>query len=378
MATTVRCVTLPSGRVFDVARARSDGVLNPEELEYCARCNIPIGYDPAQLGWVTLLGEDDLPARHAPAASPASVSVSTGQDAGTDAHVLTTLITQSRERFDAIARPIVEQVKAGMLSPADAEQRLWAGVDLSLADVPFVADITRYEKCYTVLRSLAARTIGQFRGPTIPAEPEHAAASRFTFRAWRPADVESYRRFLDNPKLWAFMYEEYPSPFTEETARLLIEASQVASHHEVLAAEVDGVTIGQVRLLFDDSYPGLQTAEVSYWIGEEHWGKAFGAKILQVYTHQSFRGRPLDLIYAWIRTEHAASIKTAERAGYRRDPFPRMSSFASEVRRAGWGRWICHRSDCVATAAAVAAVSTPPPREPQKAERQKISRAGGR
>jgi ribosomal-protein-alanine N-acetyltransferase len=348
MATTARCVTLSSGRVFDLSRARSDGVLDPEEFEYCARWNIPIGYDPAQLGWVTLLGEDDLPDRH----KSTSGSTFPNQDAASD---LSLRIIQLRERFYAIARPTVEQVKAGMLSAAEAEGRLWSDVDLALDDVRLVADIISFEKCYTALRSLAAQTIGRFRGPTIAGEPEpERAASRFTFRPWRFADVDVYRRFLDNPNVSAFMPEEYPSPFTEETARLLIEASQVASHHEVLAAEVDRVPVGQVRLLFDDSYPGLQTAEVSYWLAEEHWGKALAAKILQIFTHQSFRGRPLDLIYAWIRTEHAASIKTAERAGYRRDPFPRLSSFASQVRRAGCGRWICFRSDYTT------AVSSPP------------------
>ena len=77
------------------------------------------------------------------------------------------------------------------------------------------------------------------------------------------------------------MPEEYPSPFTEETARALIEASRVASHHEVLAAELDGVPVGQVRLLFDGSYPGLNAAEVSYWIAEEYWGHSLGTKILR-------------------------------------------------------------------------------------------------
>jgi RimJ/RimL family protein N-acetyltransferase len=247
-----------------------------------------------------------------------------------------------------------------MVSPVDAEARLWAGVDLALEDVRFAADIISFEKCYTVIRSVAAQTIGEIRGPAPAGEPEpeperdDAAYSRFTFRPWRLSDVELYRRLLDNPKLWAFVPEEYPSPFTAETARLLIEASQVASHHEVLAAEVDGVPVGQVRLLFDDSYPGLQTAEVSYWIAEEHWGKSLGAQILKIYTQESFRARPLDLIYAWIRTEHVASIKTAERAGYRRDPFPLLSSFASQVRRADYSRWIRFRIRDASTTASSA------------------------
>src|SRR5688572_20258432 len=99
MATAPRRVTLPSGRVFEPARARSDGVLDPEELEYCARWNVPIGYDPAQLGWVTLLGEDDLPARHAPSTGAISTT-STGQDASSQLRVL---IAQARERYDSLA-----------------------------------------------------------------------------------------------------------------------------------------------------------------------------------------------------------------------------------------------------------------------------------
>jgi ribosomal-protein-alanine N-acetyltransferase len=315
-----RFVVLPSGRVFDLLRPRSDGVLDAEEREYCARANIPIGYDPAQLGWVTLLGEDDLAELRAPG-SP-------------------------RERFDTLARPVVEQLNARLISPDEAEARLRTAADRAVADVRSHDDVVTLEKCYTTARSLAARTIGQFRTASVN-DLDPMTAARFTFRPWELTDADLYRRFLDNPKLWAFMPEEYPSPFTEETARTLIEASRVASHHEVLAAELDGVPVGQVRLLFDGSYPELNAAEVSYWVGEKYWGHSLGTKILGLFTERSFRLRPLDLIYAWIRPEHAASIKTAERAGYRPDPFPRLSSFASETHHAGWRRWIRHRLDCV-------------------------------
>jgi ribosomal-protein-alanine N-acetyltransferase len=319
-----RFVALPSGRVFDLLRPRSDGVLDAEEREYCARANIPIGWDPAQLGWVTLLGEDDLAELRAPG-SP-------------------------RERFHTRARPVVEQLKARLISPAEAEAHLWSAADQAVADVNCGDDVVTLEKCYTTARSLAAQTIGQFRTASVNddvSQPDPVMDARFTFRAWQEADVDLYRRFLDNPKLWAFMPEEYPSPFTEETARALIEASRVAWHHEVMAAELDGVPVGQVRLRFDGSYPELNAAEVSYWIAEKYWGHSLGTKILDIFTKRSFRARPLDLIYAWIRPEHAASIKTAERAGYRPDPFPRLSSFASDTHHAGWSRWIRFRLECL-------------------------------
>jgi RimJ/RimL family protein N-acetyltransferase len=53
-------VRLPSGHVFDPERPRSDGVLNAEELDWCRHEGVPLGYDPAQTGWVSLLGEDDI------------------------------------------------------------------------------------------------------------------------------------------------------------------------------------------------------------------------------------------------------------------------------------------------------------------------------
>jgi RimJ/RimL family protein N-acetyltransferase len=345
----VRRVILPSGRAFDLLRPRSHGVLDAEERAYCARANIPTGYDPAQLGWICLLGEDDIGDRRTPPSSPA---------APLD---LRLRVEQLRERFATIARPIVEQVNVGLTSPAEAEARLWTGADQVLDEIRGIDDPVTFEKCYTAIRYEAALTIDRFRdrvrdgGAAIDAHGlEPATASRFTFRMWEMTDVEIYRRHLDNPKLWEFVPEDYPSPFTEDTARVLIEASRVSSHHEVMAVELDGVPVGQVRLLFDDSYPGLNAAEVSYWIAEDYWGRSLGTKILRLFTHRGFRERPqrpLDLIYAWIRSEHAASIKTAERAGYRPDPFPRLSSFASEMRRAGCRRWIRFRSYCIAVLA---------------------------
>lgn len=50
----------PEGPPFDPQRPRSAGVLGAEELDWCRREGVPVGYDPVQIGWVSLLGEDDL------------------------------------------------------------------------------------------------------------------------------------------------------------------------------------------------------------------------------------------------------------------------------------------------------------------------------
>jgi RimJ/RimL family protein N-acetyltransferase len=55
-----RLHTLPSGGTLDVLRARSAGILDAEQLDHCRRHDVPVGYDPIQIGWVALGADDDL------------------------------------------------------------------------------------------------------------------------------------------------------------------------------------------------------------------------------------------------------------------------------------------------------------------------------
>ncbi len=51
---------LPSGRVLDLRRPRSDGPLDGEALDWCRATGVPLAYDPAQVGWLPAGAADDL------------------------------------------------------------------------------------------------------------------------------------------------------------------------------------------------------------------------------------------------------------------------------------------------------------------------------
>lgn len=51
---------LPSGRMLDLRRRRSEGPLDREELDWCHARGVALAYDPAQVGWVPAGGADDL------------------------------------------------------------------------------------------------------------------------------------------------------------------------------------------------------------------------------------------------------------------------------------------------------------------------------
>ena len=156
---------------------------------------------------------------------------------------------------------------------------------------------------------------------------------------------------LENPRMWEFMPEQLPIPLTDEATRALIEMGSVAGHQEALAVEHTlpptrsgaGVPVGQCLLRFDEPFEGIRAAEVAYWLDEEHWGKGWMTRILPAFVARGMRMHDVDVVYAWIREDHAASRRVAERAGFERDTFVLEEELAEATRRPGFVRYATYR-----------------------------------
>lgn len=137
-------------------------------------------------------------------------------------------------------------------------------------------------------------------------------APTYRFRRWTRDDLPVYRALLDDPKVWATMYEPYPDPLDDALARQLIDLSN-SDHHEVLAVLRDGQIVGQVRMLFD----GHGSAEFSYWFGRAHWGKGLGSAIVTIHSGRTFVQHPeLTSIFAVVHPDNLASRHVLRKAGY--------------------------------------------------------------
>ncbi len=311
-----RTRSLPNGRTLDVGRPRGDGVLDAEELAYCRENGVPVGFDPAQGGWLPLACEDDF----------GSLTMA----AGVAPKVAAGAAPPSLDDLEAELRRTLNG-----LPVAEASTRAWALVD-TLADRGRAgAKVQEVERVRAALQQVVAE-LGLVRRPTEPREP-----SRFALRPWEPADADVFLRILGNRNLWRYLPDPYPEPFTLDVARELIEISNAAAHHEVRAVTLDGEVIGQVRLSFEP-YPGLKVAEVAYWLAESHWGKGLMSSLLHEYTDQALRAHGLDQIHAWIHPENVGSQKAAVRAGYRRDPWRHEAALAVAVRRTGCERYTAY------------------------------------
>jgi RimJ/RimL family protein N-acetyltransferase len=233
------------------------------------------------------------------------------------------------------------------MSPDAGRQRLALVAAAALKGFAKEFGLSDCDLAHWVLELAAADALRAIREP-LHQRPAVFESTAFAFRPWTPDDAGVYTELLGNPRIWEYMPEPFPSEFTVDTARILIEVGSIGFHHDTVAIEVDGRPIGQCRLRFDRHFAGTRAAEVAYWLGEEHWRQGWMSRVLPVFTHRSFRQHSVDVIYAWIMKDNEASIRAAERAGYRRAPFALEAQLAESLRRPGFVRYATYRIDWVA------------------------------
>jgi RimJ/RimL family protein N-acetyltransferase len=330
-------VTLPSGRVLDVTRSRWAGVLDEEEYDYCRAHGIGLSYDCVQTGWVTQSCSDD--ATEVLLDPLPSDGVAAVADVDPEDRAI-----ELRSVVDAEAVRVLAEVQQGRMSPDEAELHLAGVVAVAMDELANELSLSDSDHAHWALEVAAADGL---RGTRKPASRpiERSEAPLFAFRPWTPEDAPVYLELLGNPKVWEYLPDPYPSEFTLDTARTLIEVGAIGFHHETVAIEVGGRPIGQCLLRFDPEFAGTRAAEVAYWLGEEHWHQGWMSRVLPVFTRRCFRSHGVGVIYAWIMQDNVGSIRVAEGAGYRRDPFPLEAQLAESIRRPGFIRYATHRAE---------------------------------
>lgn len=330
---TDRFQTLSSGRLLDLERDRWDGVLDHEELEHCRRRAIPLSYDCAQIGWVSSRCRDDLADLERPTRKARAVPHRVETSAPAPAEDLIDLT-------DRTLRTVLDLTDRQTSSLGGEAHACLDAATARVADDrgPVPADGFRYA---VRARLFAARTA--LLDPLTTTV--QGATPTVEFRRWTEADAAVYRALLDNPRVWEHLPEPYPEPFTDEVALDLIDITRLEFHHDATAVIVDGEPVGQCVLRFDDAVGSGRAAEVSYWLGEEHWGRGLMSSILPLFTARGFERHPdVEVIYAWIAPENPASARVAERSGYHRDDCSLESLVAESIRRPGWERYVTYRS----------------------------------
>jgi len=132
-------------------------------------------------------------------------------------------------------------------------------------------------------------------------------------RPWRYPDRYSLCAQANNPKIWQWLAESFPKPYTLADADAWIAHAQSTEPDLQLAIEFCGAAIGNIGVRATTS-PGR--GHLGYWLGEAFWGlglaTAAGRALITHLRAQARFHRLETLVY----DGNTASARVLEKLGF--------------------------------------------------------------
>lgn len=128
-------------------------------------------------------------------------------------------------------------------------------------------------------------------------------------------DRERLAHLANNPNVANNLLDDFPHPYSIEDADQFIKHAQAASPTLRFCIEKDGEYVGNIGLHpKEDVYK--RSAEIGYFIGEEHWGQGIATHAVQLIVAYGFEQLDIHRIYAGVFSYNSASKKVLEKAGF--------------------------------------------------------------
>src|SRR5271165_35260 len=100
-----------------------------------------------------------------------------------------------------------------------------------------------------------------------------------TVRSWRKDDLKALLRHANNAKIAANLRDQFPHPYTRRDALDFLEYAHSQEPECSFAIELNDEAIGGVGFLIGRDIARM-TAEMGYWLSEEHWGQGIATRVV--------------------------------------------------------------------------------------------------
>lgn len=137
----------------------------------------------------------------------------------------------------------------------------------------------------------------------------------FILRPLISEDAESMAHQLNNKKIWDNLRDGLPFPYTVEDAKTFIEFQNNEPMLTCYGIVVDGKVVGNIGFTRNHDVERF-SAEVGYYIGEDHWGKGIMSAALATAVDDYFSTTDVIRLYATPFGHNKASARVLEKAGF--------------------------------------------------------------
>ena len=136
-------------------------------------------------------------------------------------------------------------------------------------------------------------------------------------RPWKTEDAPDLVRAINNPKGLANLRDGIPYPYTLADAEAFIQGMRAAEPDTVYAwaIDADGRPAGSIAV-FRNKNIHRRTAEMGYYVGEDHWGRGVATRAVRAACDWVFEHTDILRIYAEPFARNGASCRVLEKAGF--------------------------------------------------------------
>lgn len=139
----------------------------------------------------------------------------------------------------------------------------------------------------------------------------------FLLRPWHPEDAEDLARAANNPKIAANLRNTFPCPYSLADAEWFIGDCVAKGGERQLtrAIIIDGKAAGSIGVFVkEDVYE--KSAELGYWLAEEHWGRGVMTAAVRQLCREAFARFDILRIFAEPFEDNLGSRRVLEKAGF--------------------------------------------------------------
>lgn len=137
-------------------------------------------------------------------------------------------------------------------------------------------------------------------------------------RAPRLADAESLARHAHNRDVWINLRDRFPYPYAVEDAIQWIGGVSNERPRRSFIIAVNGEAVGGIGLVIGHDIERC-SAEVGYWLGEQHWNRGIATAALDRICEYAFEEFGLLRIFATPLSWNPASFRVLEKAGFAKE-----------------------------------------------------------
>ncbi len=135
------------------------------------------------------------------------------------------------------------------------------------------------------------------------------------------ADAEALVRHANNINVARQLRDRFPHPYSRANAHAFLKAAT----SDNLAIEVNSEAAGAIGHVAGTDVERY-SAEIGYWLGEEHWGRGVATEALVLVTEHLFTTSNILRLFALPFADNMGSIRVLEKAGYVREAILRSGS----------------------------------------------------